>query len=355
LKNIGERERGVIDFDIKVEKVVYKLERKKCKGCKKIIQAKAPGVLPKNLYSNKLLAHIATEHYLNGVPLGHLERQTGMGYGSLIKAMHNLSGIFKDIPDRLIEDYKKSKVKHADESGWRTDGQNGYGWIFVAPDTCVYRFRKTRSGKVAQKVFGDKALPGVLVVDRYAGYNKTPCKIQYCYAHLLRTIQDLEKEFPDNKEVKEFITGGAPLLAEAMNLRSLPIADKEFYKRANHTKQEIIKVMNSEANHAGIQNIQNIFRENRHRLYHWADDRDIPAENNYAERELRGLVIARKISFGSHSDAGAKTREILMSILKTLNLRTNGNPKEVLIKFLDKFAENPELNIYQSLFPEKSE
>ena len=352
LKNMGERQRGVIDFDIKVEKVVYKLERKKCQRCKKIMQAKAPGVLPKNLYSNNLLAHIATEHYLNGIPLGHLERQCGIGYGSLINAMHNLAGIFKAIPDQLIEDYKMAKVKHADESGWRTDGQNGYGWLFAAADTCVYRFRATRSGKVAQKVFGDKTLPGVLVVDRYAGYNKAPCKIQYCYAHLLRTIQELEKEFPDNKEVKEFITVSAPLLAEAMNLRSLPMDDREFYKRANHTKQEIIKVMNSEANHAGIQNIQNIFRENQLRLYHWADDRDVPAENNYAERELRGLVIARKISFGSHSDAGAKTREILMSTLKTLKLRTNGKAKEALIKFLDQFAENPELNIYQSLFPE---
>lgn len=39
----------------------------------------------------------------------------------------------------------------------------------------------------------------------------------------------------------------------------------------------------------------------------------MPAENNLAERELRPLVIARKVSFGSQSDAGARTREILMT------------------------------------------
>jgi len=33
---------------------------------------------------------------------------------------------------------------------------------------------------------------------------------------------------------------------------------------------------------------------------------------------LRKLVIARKISFGSQADAGAKTREILMTTLLTL-------------------------------------
>lgn len=355
LGDIGERERGVVDFEIKVEKVIYELERKKCNGCKKIIQAKAPGVLPKNLYSNNFLAHIATEHYLNGIPLGHLERQTGIGYGALINAMHRLGDILKDVPEKLIEYYRNAKVKHADETGWRRDGNNGYGWLFATPNTCVYRFRDSRSGKIAQAVFGDKELPGVLVVDRYAGYNKAPCDIQYCYAHILRHIQDLEKEFPDNEEIKIFVEKSAPLLAEAMNLRSLPIDDKEFYKRAVSTKEEIIKTMNSEANHAGIQNIQNIFREKHDRLYHWADDRDVPADNNFAERELRGLVVARKISFGSHSDAGVLTREILMSVLKTLKLRTKTNTRIAFKEFLDKLAENPKLDIYQTLFQKQTD
>ncbi|MFH1562568.1 MAG: transposase [Nitrospirota bacterium] len=34
-----------------------------------------------------------------------------------------------------------------------------------------------------------------MVVDRYNGYNKVPCEIQYCYAHLLRNVEDLEKQF----------------------------------------------------------------------------------------------------------------------------------------------------------------
>jgi len=58
------------------------------------------------------------------------------------------------------------------------------------------------------------------------------------------------------------------------------------------------------------------------RLFHRVEDPLIPAENNFAERELRPLVIARKISFGSQSDAGARTREIMMTILHTLEKRS---------------------------------
>ena len=350
LEQLDQRERTVIDYEIKKVNIVYQLERKRCKVCGSVFQAKAPAVLAKNLYSNNLLAHVATEHYVNGISLGHLERQTGVNVGSLIKAMHQLSGILKDIPDQLIAAYRQALVKHADETGWRNDGQNGYGWLFGTKDMAIFRFRQSRSGKVAQQVLGSKQLPGVLVVDRYNGYNKAPCNIQYCYAHLLRTVQDLEKEFPDNDEVTAFVQCAAPLLAEAMNLRSLPISNHEFYRRAKKTKEEIIKIMNSHANHFGIQKIQNIFRENSHRLYHWANKRDVPADNNFAERELRPLVMARKVSFGSHSHAGAKTREILMTVLKTLKLRTKNDFRTAFTHFLNQLAENDDIDVYKCLF-----
>ena len=89
----------------------------------------------------------------------------------------------------------QAKVKHADETGWRTDGHNGYAWLFCTKTISIFRFRQTRSGQVALQVLGAKRLRGVLVVDRYHGYNRAFCAIQYCYAHMLRNVQDLEKEF----------------------------------------------------------------------------------------------------------------------------------------------------------------
>jgi len=356
LEALAQRQRTVIDYEIKRKRVVYFLERKRCKECGSVLQARAPGVLPKNLYSNKLLAHVAMEHYVNGIRLGHLERQTGVNIGSLIKAMHQLSRILKDVPHELIKEYRQAPVKHADETGWRNDGQNGYGWLFGTKDSAIFRFRQSRSGKVASEVLGTEQLPGVLVVDRYNGYNKAPCKIQYCYAHLLRGVQSLEKEFPDNEEIKTFVQSVAPLLAEAMNVRSLPISADKFYRRAAKTKKEIINIMNSEANHFGIQKVQNIFREYSHRLYHWANNRDIPADNNFAERELRPLVMARKVSFGSHSDAGAKTRETLMTVLKTLKLRTKSNAEATaaFVAFLNILTRNSDIDPYKCLFDKEN-
>jgi transposase len=160
-------------------------------------------------------------------------------------------------------------------------------------------------------------LPGVLVVDRYNGYNQMPCSIQYCYAHLLRDIRDLEKDFPENPEVKAFVEVLVPQVANAISLRTLDITDKQFKCQAAKIRNEIIKITNRKPRHTAIQRIQDIFREKADRLYNWAEDRSIPADNNLAERELHPLVIARKISFDSQSDTGAKTGEIVMTVLHT--------------------------------------
>jgi len=342
LENKGSRTRTVMDCQpVRVKKIVYRLERKRCPNCKKTITARAPGVLAKCLYSNQLLAYVAIQHYIYGNTLGQIEKQTGIGYSSLIDAMHQLSKRLRDIPEALIEAYRCSAVKHADETGWRTDGRNGYSWSFCTNDISIFRFRASRSGSVAAEVFGDKPLPGVLVVDRYNGYNKMPCSIQYCYAHLLRDVKDLEKDFPENAEIKSFVEALTPQLANAISLRTLEITDRQFKRQAAKIKAAIINITNRQARHPAIQKIQDIFREKADRLYHWADDRSVPADNNFAERELRGLVIARKISFGSQSEDGARTREILMTVLHTLSKRTS----DAMVAFksiLDKFAEQPD-------------
>jgi transposase len=254
------------------------------------------------------------------------------------------------VPEKLIAEYRQAPVKHADETGWPNDGRRGYAWLFCTPPISIFRLRLTRAASVAKDVLGEEPLPGVLVVDRYHAYNKAPCALQYCYSHLLRDVQDVGKEFPDHQEVQDFVGTTAPLIAQAIQLRTQPIADEVFYTRADQLKMDIQQVMHSEARHAGIQKIQNIFREKAHRMYHWAQDRAIPADNNFNERELRKLVIARKISFGSQGDAGAKTREILMTTLLTLKKRRPGDPWLNLKAGLDALARDPKQDPYQVLF-----
>ncbi|MFH1562116.1 MAG: transposase, partial [Nitrospirota bacterium] len=181
---------------VKVEKILYKCEKKWCPKCKKNIQRK-PKVLPKSLYGNQLITHVATMHYGYGISMGRVATILGeiASSSSLFDILHRVAKIFKPAIPKIIEEYRRYPTKHADETSWRTDGHSGYSWIFCNEKTSIFRFEDTRSSRVPKEIFGEERLLGVLVVDRYNGYNKVPCEIQYCYAHLLRNVEDLEKQF----------------------------------------------------------------------------------------------------------------------------------------------------------------
>lgn len=333
----------------RIENEDYTVYEYYCPHCKKTHTTRIEGVFPYNTLNNSLLAEVGIEHYIYGTPLGRIEERMECGHGTLIGALHRMADLFEGIPQQLLQQYLQCPVKHADETHWRNDGRNGYSWLFTGGETTLFRFRQSRGAKVAMEVFGKNELPGVLVVDRYAGYNHVPCAIQYCYAHLLRDVKGLGKDFPKDKEVKRFVRSLSHYLSEAMRLRGRKLSLSAFLKKAAKTKERIIQITNAPAQHFGIQKIQNIFRENPHKLYHWAIDPAIPAENNRAERELRPLVIARKISFGSQSEKGLRTREILMTVLHTLAARTD-NLFNKLTSCLNQLSSNPKLDPFQVLF-----
>ncbi len=289
-------------------------------------------------------------HYVHGVPMGRICEQLGIGAGSLVGIFHRLAGFFKKVPERLIIEYRASWVRHADETGRRKDGENGYAWLFATDKISIFLFGRTRAASVAREILGEDPLPGYLVVDRYSGYNRALCIIQYCYAHLLRDVKGLEKDFPEDGEVKTFVAVMAPLLSLAIKLRKQPISDEEFSAQAKQAKSEIIAAVKLHALHLGIRHIQDIFREKEHRMYHWAVDRRVPADNNPAERDLRPTVVTRKMSFGSQSDTGAETRGILMTVLYTL--RKRGFDATAHLKtVLDKLAEDIRQDPFPLLFP----
>jgi transposase len=128
--------------------------------------------------------------------------------------------------------------------------------------------------------------------------------------------------------------------------RGFPFSDHEFSRRAAVLKAQSMATMEAPAQHLGIRRLQEIFRANADQFYQWANDQRVQAENNLAERDLRPTVIARKVSFGSHSDAGAHTRGILMSVLCTLKKR-----QVDVVAHLKRVLDQLAIDIHQDPFP----
>jgi len=338
----------------KLEKRIYYKDVCACSQCGEKVVGKTPGVMPNSLYSNSMVAFLLAEHYFHGATVGSLEQRFGINHGTFLGIAHRVSGLLEDAFEKIIEALRSSELVHADETGWMMDGKKAYAWIFANDIFKAFLFRGTHGSVVPLEVFGEELLKLVLVTDRYRGYLPLKLQRQFCYVHLMRDVKKLEIEFPEDEEIAKFANDLNDLLAEAVGLRNEDLSLNEYRKKARELKDQIMKICESPANHPGIQHIQNIFREGTDSLFQWVNSPDIPAENNYAERNLRPTVIARKISFGSHSEQGMRTREILMTVMHTAKCRGR-DPAEFMEQVLDIFAQDKSADISHLLIPKKTE
>jgi transposase len=355
LQRLESRDRTVVEaMPFKAKRSLYRCRRYRCNKCRKVIQTQ-PEVLPRALYGNRLLSQAAVMHYVHGVSIGRLLEIFGseVTEGGIIQALHRLGGECEKMLPHAVTHFRNSHVRHADETPWRTDGHSGYAWLFSTKDSSILEFTNTRSARVPRRIFGESPLTGFLVVDRYGAYNKLPVQLQYCFAHFLRDVEKLEYDFPEDSQVLNFTSRIIPPITAAMKLRGLGLPEDEYYRKAHDIKKEIKDALQAPYKHLAIRRVQQVFLEKEHRLFHWVDDLRVPAENNFAERELRPTVIARKVSFGSQSDAGAKTRGAIMSVLWTAKKRLKEKePVEDWLRVsLNQISRNPQLNIFDLLPP----
>ncbi len=138
LEDKGIEERLVIDSQpLKARRVFYRLPEKVLSPVQKGLPRPSPrGSSQKPLWES--IDHHGRGHALPAWhPDGAGLRADRDGTGQFGGDFSSPGRLFEKIPARLIEQYRQAPVKHADETSWRTEGQNGYAWLF-ATDTAQY-------------------------------------------------------------------------------------------------------------------------------------------------------------------------------------------------------------------------
>ena len=101
-------------------------------------------------------------HYIHRMTIGKCLEIFGpqVNSGALIDCFHRLGKIAEKAKTPLIAEYRKSTARHADETGWRTDGHSGYAWLFGTSMISIFEFRDTRSSRVAREILGEEKIKG---------------------------------------------------------------------------------------------------------------------------------------------------------------------------------------------------
>jgi len=262
------------------------------------------------------------------VPIGQIRKLIGALWGLSISAgeiaeiLHDVAELGESAYEDLLETVRGSPVVHADETGWREDGVNGYIWSFSSPDVRYYTYRKSRGAVVAKEVLSDKFI-GTLVSDFYAAYNFYDGPKQRCWVHLCRALKELVEKNSEEPEVALWREAVVDLYHRAKESVKVERTELERSRLKTGFESELLALCRP---YVGVKTaVQRVLAERMKdfisELFTFVADPAVPSENNAAERAVRPAVVARKISGGSRSERGSKTCSILRTLFETWALQ----------------------------------
>ena len=256
--------------------------------------------------------------------------QLKLSVGAIVEVIHGAAQRAQPVVAQMLERIRGSPVVHADETGWRQDGVNGYVWTFSTP-TERYFLRRGRGKVVVDEVLGESPdqgsgtpFSGVLVSDFYAAYSHYPGLKQRCWVHLLRDIDALEALYPQDTALARWATAVRQLYDRAKacaDTPSRPAAGSHPPASPNQLVLEKLLLSlcqpfsndNAAPQARLCRRIERFIKE----LFVFVSHPGVPSENNAAERSLRHLVVSRKISGGTRSERGTNTKMALASLFGT--------------------------------------
>ena len=276
--------------------------------------------------------------------LFNLKIVVGSVFGFKNQVRRSCVGVYQKIRQKV----KKSRSIHADETGWRIDGDNAWLWGFVNKAVALCHIDYSRGSKVLQEILGD-SYGGILMADFLSVYNKLPAKAkQRCLVHLLRELKKVLTRVGLDTGTQRYCEKLKDLIQRALalrkDLRMKRCSRESFLKRRKALERELQDFTIPNPSLPIVQRLAKRIQRHKDELFTFLRHPSIDPDNNRAERHIRPNVLLRKLTFGNRSASGVLNHNVLMSVLQTASLHKQDG-WEILYRLMTLPAEQRTLKI----------
>lgn len=241
--------------------------------------------------------------------------------GMLCKATQKVSKALEPSYDQLTDRLPDESQINIDETGHHDDGNLHWTWCFDTSDYSLFKIDKSRGCKVLEEMLG-KDFTGIIGADYWGAYRKYArlfdVRMQYCMAHLIRDIRFLAEH-----KVKKLSRWGSELLEWLKKLfdtlhRRDQLTIKGFIRSMEKIKTGFLKRMRRPPDHKLAKKLAKRFkRKAAENYFRFLTEPGIEPTNNGTERQIRSVVIDRRITQGTRGDAGMRWCERIWTTLAT--------------------------------------
>jgi len=240
--------------------------------------------------------------------------------GAIVKQIKRVGKWLEKQYHRLKWAIRAAGVVHADETGWRTNGRNGYLWTLTTADHTLFHVDRSRAAKVIVDLLGETfGQDGqTLVSDFYSVYDQFDGPQQKCLTHLLRELRDSIAQRPELTG-HGFFVRCKRLIQDMLRLKKrrgkLKAAD--YWRHVQRVEERLKELAELRWNDPDADRLAKRLSKYQSKLTTFLHKKEVDGTNNAAERALRPAVVMRKITGGSRSAEGARAWAILASVMRT--------------------------------------
>jgi transposase len=260
-----------------------------------------------------------------GLSLGHTRQVLSYGFGlevsrgGVYRALARMAHRAAPTYDGLLETARQAPVNGMDETGWKVGGQLQWLHVAVSAQVTVYAILPGRGYEQAAAILG-AAYDGFLIHDGWAPYYRFQFAFhQSCLAHLLKRCREMEHiaspaalAFP--RAVKD-------LLETSLELRDRheqgEVSERGLAIAAGKLEAKLDRMLEARRRNPANRRLARHLEHERLWLFTFLHCPGLDATNNAAERAIRGMVIGRKVWGGNRTWNGARTHQVLASVLRT--------------------------------------
>lgn len=301
------------------------IARYHCQDCGHWVQGKPPGLFGKSPFGINLIMKVLDMKYRGKDTDEYIKESLKRWYevdlsdGGIHSILNRAATLFGPSYEAIRKALCEGKVVQADETGWRVAGENWYAWVFLNEDVTFFQIENTRGGGIPKKTLKD--FSGVLNHDAYQGYNAVEnVEHAICGVHFLRHTHDIANLEDASDEAKEFHRQMTWFFRTARKRKKRCKTNEEYMKLYNQMYRALERYWKDHIyDDPLVESTRTWWLEKRSdQLLTFLKYKEVPWDNNAAERAVRPMVRRRKITGGSRSEKGAEREAINMSCITTL-------------------------------------
>lgn len=303
----------------------------KCQCCQRRVQGRHPLQTSDALgaaavqMGPEALALAAHLNKKMGLSLGHTVEVLAIGFGlhrsrgAVYQALAHLADKAEPTYQSLVQAARQSLVNRVDETGWRVGGVGWYLWVFVSDGVTVYAILHGRGFEQAASVLGADYHGWLLHDGWIAYYAFVRAFHQTCLEHLIRRCREMAEVA--SAAAAEFPLAVKGLLQQALDTRDRyeqgEISPHGLCTATGQLEARMDRLLDTPYRNEANQRLAKHLRHEQPYLFTFLYCPGLDATNHRAEQAVRPAVVARKVWGGNRTLAGARTQQILMTVIRT--------------------------------------